>query len=79
MKKISIIAGVVIAISLTACAKKEDPNVEANRSIVQNLPKSNDVAETPISVIRRYVDEEYGNVCYVYIESINCVPLKKKE
>ena len=73
----NIIVSILIVMAITACAKKEYPSREQEVSKV-SLPTTKDIAETSYAIIRRYVDEEYGNVCYVYIESINCVPLKKQ-
>jgi hypothetical protein len=82
MKKLIAIS--LIIVGLAACGKKEDYDAKKYQSNPANSG-SQSIPETKIIsyhggnslVIGRYVDEEYGNVCYVYDHSISCQPLKK--
>jgi hypothetical protein len=73
----------VIALSvicLLSCAKKpETGTVEQPAASAQTvlLPSAKYIVDASSGTVSRHVDDEYGNVCYFYGNSISCVPIKR--
>jgi hypothetical protein len=83
-RKLWILIGVVVLVSLAGCLSAENPSAEADTTetttegsvVYEDVPSDGDVI--------RFIDEEAGTICYIYSKTggyngeagISCMPIE---
>lgn len=64
----------LVTLSLVGCVDTNQPSVEDRGR--EDTPHAEYIGQTGIGYLSRFFDNEQGNVCYMYRQSISCVPMQ---